>query len=729
MNRHSSIYVASHSGLAGSEMVGKFRVLSQHWGYLIKSVLIGEQRLAQLKNRSLYLMVLIEASIFAMAYMGAYLLRFEFAITPRDFHQIMLVIPWLIPLKLVVFSAFGLYKGMWRYSSLHDFWRLAQGCSLSTLLLVETVFFVYGFTDFSPAVFLLDGLIAFVMTGGVRAAIRTYYASQNGSNGESVWPLPPFRPKPLDRKRILIVGAGGSGEKILREIFDNPTIDYKVVGFLDDDPGKIGRALHGVPVLGSVDLLPEVHRKHGIDQVFISTPSASGTEMRRIIDICERCRVTFKTLPGIGQILHGQVTMKALRDVNYEDLLRRPPVHLDAGGILDYVKNRTIMVTGAGGSIGSELCRQLIRFDPEKIILVDAGEANLYSIQMELRHQLNFDAFHTILASVQDQRLMEEVFRNYRPDVVFHAAAYKHVPMLERNPWEAVFNNVLGSRVQMQLAEKYKVKRFVLVSTDKAVRPTNVMGTSKRIAELILQSMQNGGTRFMAVRFGNVLASRGSVVPLFRKQIELGGPVTVTHPEITRYFMTIPEAAQLILQAGAIGDGGELFALEMGTPVKIADMAVDLIRLSGKEPGRDIEVIFTGLRPGEKLYEELITEGEDVTCTSHEKIMTLRYNGHWNWGGFNSRANFRNWLNKGIKDLYRIAESHDASAIRQKLKELVPEYLPQESQCVLKGLKSSKTIQHFSADPANIDTFSASGRISRANGPTFSEHRVAASHK
>ncbi len=683
MNRHSSIYVASHSGLAGSAMVRILQVLAQHFGCLIKSVLIGEQRLAQLKNRSFYLMVLIEAFIFAMAYTGAYLLRFEFTLTPRDFSQIMVVIFWLIPLKLAVFYAFGLYKGMWRYSSLHDFWRLAEGCSLSTLLAVGTVFFVYGFTGFSRAVFLLDGLLTFVMTGGARMAIRTYYASQNGSNGERVWPLSRLKPEPLDRKRIIIIGAGRSGEKILREIFDNPAIDYKVIGFLDDDPGKIGKALHGVPVLGRVDHLTEIDRKHRLDQVFISTPSASGREMRRIIDICERCRVKFKTLPGIGQILDGHVSIKALRDVNYEDLLRRPPIHLDAAGILDYVKSQTIMVTGAGGSIGSELCHQLIQFDPKRLILVDAGEANLYSIQMELRHQWNFDAFHAILASVQNQRLMEEVFRNYRPDVVFHAAAYKHVPMLEKNPWEAVFNNVLGSHVLMQLAEKYEAKRFVLVSTDKAVRPTNVMGTSKRIAELILQSMQNGGTRFMAVRFGNVLASRGSVVPLFRKQIEQGGPVTVTHPEITRYFMTIPEATQLILQAGAIGNGGELFVLEMGTPIKIADMAADLIRLSGKEPGRDIEVIFTGLRPGEKLYEELITAGEDVHRTIHEKILTLKYNGRWNWGGLSSQDNFRNWLDREIEELYSVGKTHDACAIKQKLKQMVPEYSPQETASVV----------------------------------------------
>ncbi len=684
MNEQSNIYVAGHNGRTGSAIVRKLRDQSHHWGYLIRSFIIGEQVLAQLKNRSLYLMVLIEASIFAMAYTGAHLLRFEFALTSRSFGQIIAVLPWLIPLKLAVFSAFGLYKGMWRYSGLHDFLRLAQGCFLSTILVVETVFFVYGFTGFSRAVFFLDGLLTFVMTGGVRVTIRTYHASKSSSDLKRPWPIPRFKPVQRDRKRILIIGAGGSGEKILRELFDNPHLNHAVVGFLDDDPGKTGRAIHGAPVFGTVDLLPEILGKHAVDQVFISIPSASGAEMRRIIDICERCRVTYKTLPAIGQILDGRVSVKTLRDVNYEDLLRRPPVQLDAAGILDYLKSRTVMVTGAGGSIGSELCRQLIDFDPGRLILVDAGEANLYSIQMELRHEKKFEAFNAILARVQNQSIMEDIFKSYRPDVVFHAAAFKHVPMLERNPWEAVFNNVLGSQVVMQTAADYDAGRFVLVSTDKAVRPTNVMGTSKRISELILQSIQGNGTRFMAVRCGNVLASSGSVIPIFRRQIERGGPVTVTHPEITRYFMTIPEAAQLILQAGAIGNGGELFVLEMGTPVKIADMAADLIRLSGKEPGRDIEVIFTGLRPGEKLYEELITGGEDVAPTSHEKIMTLKYNGHWNWGGHGSQDRFRHWLDGEIDELYRVGETHDACAIRKKLKKLVPEYMPQESECVLK---------------------------------------------
>jgi len=636
----------------------------------------------QIKNPRLYIKLLIDTTSFILAIFAAYLLRFEFVLAGRHFDEIRLVIYWLIPVKLAIFSSFGLYRRMWRYSSLHDLWFLGLATALSSLITVDIVLYLYPFEGFSRAVFLLDAIITFIITCGFRILIRKYNKFNPGSMNLRKLCMA-RRVKTSDVKNVLIIGAGGSGEKILREILDNPTMGYKVIGFLDDHPERIGRSLHGVPVLGSVDLLPNISDRHRVDQVIVSIPSATGPEMRRIVDICKSCGVTFKTLPGIGQLLDNKVSIKALRDVNYEDLLGRPPVHLDTTSIQGCLSGKTILVTGAGGSIGSELCHQLIRFDPEKLILVDAGEANLYSIQMELRHELNFDAFQAILAGVQNKGLMEDIFRHYRPNVVFHAAAYKHVPLLEKNPWEAVFNNVVGSRVVMHLSQKYLASRFVLVSTDKAVRPASVMGTSKRLAELILQSMQNGSTRFMAVRFGNVLASCGSVIPLFRKQIEYGGPVTVTHPEITRYFMTIQEAAQLILQAAAMGNGGEIFVLKMGTPVKIADMASDLIRLSGKEPGKDIEIIFTGLRPGEKLSEELITEGEDVIPTSHKKIVTLGYNGHWNWAGFASQHNFRKWLEKGLQELYVTAGTRDPSAIKEKLKQLIPEYTPQETDCVL----------------------------------------------
>jgi FlaA1/EpsC-like NDP-sugar epimerase len=405
--------------------------------------------------------------------------------------------------------------------------------------------------------------------------------------------------------------------------------------------------------------------------------AATLPAMRRITTICEDSGMPYQNVLSMGEILLEKLNTEPPLDINYEDLLTRPPVHLDIAGIEEFLKGRKILVTGAGGSIGSELCRQLIRFLPTKIILVDAGEANLYSIQMKLRHELHFDACPVILSRVQDQEMMETVFDEHRPEVIFHAAACKHVPMLECNPWEAVFSNVIGSRVIMKMAEKYHSTDFVLVSTDKAVRPASVMGTTKRIAELSMLSMKGNGTRFTAVRFGNVLASSGSVIPLFKRQIECGGPVTVCHPEITRYFMTIPEAAQLILQAGAQGEDGEISVLEMGTPVRIADMAADLIRLCGKEPGKDIQIVFIGLRPGEKLHEELIMENEDFERSGHEKIIVVKSNGRWNWNGFETQVCFREWLDNAVEELGRAAQSHDSIAIKKILQMIVPEYSSQ----------------------------------------------------
>jgi FlaA1/EpsC-like NDP-sugar epimerase len=639
---------------------------------------------AKIPNSRLYFMIFIESVIFVMAVTGAYLLRFEFELDHQSFRQLVVLLPFLIPSKLAVFYLFGLFRGMWRYSGIQDSWRLAQACLVSSLLLVAALVFTNQFTGYSRAIFLLDGILTFLLTGGLRMGIRSYYAVRTNHRGSQVFCLPHFADRSNNSKRILIIGAGGSGEKLLRETFDSPHLSYKVVGFLDDDPAKQGRAIHGVPVFGGVDLLPRVLAKHSIDEIVISMPSATGIQMRRVVEICKGCNVPYKTLPAIGQLLDGQVSIKTLRDVNYEDLLRRAPVQLDMDGIRDYLTGKRVMVTGAGGSIGSELCRQLVRFDPAQLILVDAGESNLFNIQMELRHEIGFHSNCCILTRVQNESLMEEVFRNHRPEIVFHAAAYKHVPLLERNPWEAVFNNVLGSRVVMEMAAKFGTSRFVLVSTDKAVRPTNVMGSSKRLAELVLKSMPPSRTRFMAVRFGNVVGSSGSVIPLFRRQIENGGPLTVTHPEVTRYFMTIPEAARLILQAGAFGNGGEIFVLEMGTPVKIAEIAEDLIRLSGKEPGEDIEIVYTGLRAGEKLYEELVTGNEDVLETRHEKIMILQTNGRWNWHGMGSRELFRKWLDGELAGLYRIARSHDAQAIKRKLQQMLPTYTPQSSEAVIK---------------------------------------------
>ena len=628
-------------------------------------------------------MLAIDSAIFATAYTLAYFLRFEFSLNRYYVDQILHILPFLIPLKLCFFFFFRLYKGMWRYCSTVDFWRLGQASIVSMFAVVGALTLMGGCSTIPRSVFAIDALLTFVLAGGLRMGIRSFYAATTSSKGFGAFSLPRMRPAPKDPKKVLIVGAGGSGEKIVRETFDNPNLGCKVVGFLDDDPGKLGRAVHGVPILGTVDALPEVIEKLGVKEVFISVPSATGEQMRRIVDTCKRTGAPFKTLPAIGEIIDGKVSVKALRDVNYEDLLRRPPVRLDTHGIHEYLSDRTVLLTGAGGSIGSELCRQVIRYNPKRLVLVDKCEENLFNMQAELRDEFRFTKFNGVLCAVQHRSLMERVFGTYQPDVVFHAAAYKHVPILERNPWEAVYNNVLGSKVAMELALQYKVERFVLVSTDKAVRPTNVMGTSKRLAELVLQSQQQDGTRFMGVRFGNVVGSSGSVIPLFQKQIRRGGPVTVTHPDITRYFMSIPEAVQLILQAGSIGTGGEIFVLEMGTPVKIAEIARDLIRLSGKDPDTDIPIVFTGLRPGEKLYEELVTDGEDVAPTKHEKIRMLRTNHLSGWNGHSTRMAFLRWLEGEIDDLCRIAATLDPCEIKRKLNEIIPEYTPQDTECVL----------------------------------------------
>jgi FlaA1/EpsC-like NDP-sugar epimerase len=648
--------------------------------------------LRQFKNFNFYLMVASDAVLFVVAHSMAYLIRFEFDPGATEIENLLIVLPWIVLLKIFVFFVFGLYRGMWRYTSTRDFWYLFQACFVSTLLAMAVVIlFLYRDQGFSRAVFLLDGGATFLLAGGLRMAIRMHYKVSNKHSMAGQM----NSPQSGHPKRVLIIGAGGAGEKILREIFDNYQIHYDVIGFIDDDPQKQERSIHGVKVLGTVKKLPLVVENKKIEEILIAIPSTDGEHMRQIVDICKSCGVFYKTLPGIGEIIDGRVSVKVLRDVRYEDLLGRPSVNLDIEGIRNYLHGRVVLITGCGGSIGSELCRQVIKFLPRSLILVDASEENLFHIQMELHHDLNYREYRAILGHVQDRDLMKALFEEFNPQVVFHAAAYKHVPILEKNPWEAIKSNIMGSQVLMTLAAEHNVERFVLVSTDKAVRPTNVMGASKRITELLLQSFQSSvsshidnrgfstpvcGTRFMAVRFGNVVGSSGSVIPLFRRQIERGGPVTVTHPDVNRYFMTIPEAAQMIIQAGVLGDGGEIFILKMGTPVKIIEMARDLIRLSGKEPDKDIKIIFTGLREGEKLYEELITVGEGIVPTRHDKIMVLRPDGVSN----GSNSHVCGWLTHELLSLYEAAERHDEKAIKRKLKELVPEYTPEETESILK---------------------------------------------
>lgn len=651
--------------------------------------------LAQFSNRRFYIVLAADLVIFIGAFFDAYLLRFDFHLEPFYLSQILYLLPFLLPGKVIIFFLFGLYQGMWRYTTVNDLFRLGEATIVSMLYYIIATLLISGFEKVPRSVFLMDGLLTVLMSGSLRLGIRFIYTT---SFPRFIHLGPIFSPnrgkQRTERKSFLIVGAGQAGGKMYREMLENHRFNYQAVGFLDDDRSKWGRNLLGLKVFGGVEMLPEVIKGENVDEVLIALPTATGSQMRRILEICKDCNVRYRTLPEIGAIIDGKVSIKNLRDVKYEDLLRRPPVNLDTQEISRYVQGKRVLVTGAGGSIGSELCRQITRFEPANLILIDASELNLYSIQMELLHELHFSRYQCILSRVQDLPLMDHVFSEYRPQLIFHAAAYKHVPMLENNPWEAISNNVLGSRVVMDLALKYGVERFVLVSTDKAVRPTNVMGASKRLAELVVQSLQGNGTRFMAVRFGNVIGSSGSVLPLFRRQLEQGGPITVTHPDVTRYFMTIPEAAQLILQAGGLGKGGEIFLLEMGTPVKIAQMAEELVRLSGKEPGKDIEIIFTGLREGEKLYEELITHGEGIVGTGHEKIMVLRSNG---WNGKKTQSEFTRWLDRSLDDLYGIAHTHDAHAIRAKLSEILPEYSPRQN---VEGVLQSKccTSQELAPD-------------------------------
>ncbi len=627
----------------------------------------------QFRKLNFWIVLGVDLLLLVAAHLLAYVIRFDGAVPQEQRANISAVLGFLLPAKLVLFHFFGLYRGMWRYTSLADLLNILKACVVAGFITLGGILLLNRFAGFSRSVFVLDALLTFLFIAGFRISLRL--------SCQNAFCLPFFREdasKRLRRKRLLIIGAGDAAEKVTREINDNKALPYMVAGFLDDHAAKIGQRIHGIPVLGPIADLSEYAFKTKAQEVLIAIPSASRDQMQRIVELCRACEIPFKTLPGLGELISDRVSIKAIRDVSYKDLLGRPPVRLalqEIGGIL---AGRTILITGAGGSIGSELCRQIVRFQPGSLILMDISEQNLYQIEMELRHEYGYPDYVAVLGKVQDKALLEALFQQYRPVVVFHAAAYKHVPMVERNPWEGVYNNIFASKRLMEVSARYGVERFILISTDKAVRPTNVMGATKRMTEILMQGFcergkdSASGTRFMAVRFGNVLGSSGSVIPLFRRQIELGGPVTVTHPDMTRYFMSIEEASQLILQAAAMGEGGEIFILEMGTPVRIGQMARDLIQLCGKEPDTEIEIRYTGLRPGEKMYEELITEGEGIVSTGHEKIMVLRGNGASLEG-----------LQESLENLKQFASTHDAEGIKAELGKVIPEYTSQASESVL----------------------------------------------
>ncbi|PKN29512.1 MAG: polysaccharide biosynthesis protein [Deltaproteobacteria bacterium HGW-Deltaproteobacteria-21] len=625
--------------------------------------------------KNFFVVLAVDAFLLAASWYFAHSLRFNFAIPPNHYAVMIRLLPVVICAKIIIFFFFDLYRGMWRYTSLNDVLNIGEAATISCLGLIVLITFTHGFTGHSRSTFVIDWVLTILLISGYRAGIRLsawigmkdetgilgkFHLLGRGSKGKR------------SRKRLLIIGAGDSGEKIFREIQENASLRYRVVGFLDDDVKKVGKQIHGVRVYGTTAELGKLSSRLSANEILIAIPSATASQMRVIVARCKESGIPYKTIPGMGELINGKVSIKTIRDVAYSDLLGREPVKLDEGRIGAYLTGASVLVTGGGGSIGSELCRQICRFSPKRLVLYERSESPLFEIDLELRRDYPGVDVIAVLGDIRDRKQLTEAFLAFTPQTVFHAAAYKHVPMMELHPWKAVKNNIIGTRNVIDIAAGHGVDRFVLVSTDKAVRPLSVMGASKRAAELLVTSQNGCGTsktKFMIVRFGNVLGSVGSVVPLFRKQIEAGGPVTVTHPDMTRYFMTIPEACQLILQAGAMGEGGEIFILEMGTPVKIADMARDLIRLSGFDPEVDIKVEYTGIRPGEKLYEELITEGEGIVPTGHEKILVLR-----------GKTCEQEHLNRVIDDMAKLAYVQDSAGIKEKLKEIVEDYTPREDK-------------------------------------------------
>jgi FlaA1/EpsC-like NDP-sugar epimerase len=600
----------------------------------------------------------------------AHLVRFDFNIPQQNLYLLNWILPFVLLTKIVSFFYFDVYRGMWRFTSIADLVNIIKASSISTLLIICFILFSpHRFIGFPRSVFIIDWCLTILFIAGFRLAIRVYFVHIRENDSwpgavKSFWEL--LTRKQTAKKNLLIVGAGNCGEKLYREIRDNATLHYNVVGFVDDDPVKIGMKIHGLPVLGPIKDIEIAVKKVVANEILIAVPSANSQQMRYIIEHCEKCGITFKTIPGMGELINGRVTVNEIREVAYRDLLGREIIKLDEERIGAYLRGKRVLVTGAGGSIGSELCRQICRFHPDRIILYERAESPLYETDLELKHNFKNLEIVALLADIQDKNQIEKAFNAHKPQTVFHAAAYKHVPMLELQPWKAIENNIIGTINLIEMADKFNIERFVLVSTDKAVRPANIMGASKRVTEMLTQNeniCNASATRFITVRFGNVVGSVGSVVPLFQSQIKKGGPLTVTHPSVTRYFMTIPESCQLILQAGAMGNGGEIFILDMGTPIKIADMARDLIRLSGFEPDVDIKIEYVGLRPGEKLYEELITEGENIIPTSHEKIMVLK--------GIECNLQV---LNGKIDELAHLAEEQAGDKIKAKLRQIVPEY-------------------------------------------------------
>ncbi|MGZ4854363.1 MAG: polysaccharide biosynthesis protein [Candidatus Angelobacter sp.] len=623
------------------------------------------------------LIIGFQSLLVVATYYMAFGLRLDFSLDTRSRDAFLHSLPWVLIIKLVVFASFGLLRGWWRYVGMSDLMDITKA-SVSSGILLYAAFWVglWPRLGYPRSIILIDSLLTILCVGGARFAARAY--------AETVH-------KGIAQKETLIVGAGVAGSTILRELKQNPDLDYKPIGFVDDDITKLGIKIHGKRVLGTTKDIGRLVAAHEVKCVLIAIPSAEGKKIDEIVGKCSQSRVEFKILNGIGKRIDGEPRINQLRQVRLEDLLGRKPVRLDLSSIEKKLQGESVLITGAGGSIGSELARQVAQFRPAKLVLFERSENDLFRLCCELRRKFPTLNHSAVVGDILDVSLLREVFSAHRPHSVFHAAAYKHVPMMETNCFQAVTNNVFGTYNVALVSRQFQVDDFVMISTDKAVKPTNIMGVTKRVAELIILGLQHQRTRFLAVRFGNVLGSNGSVLPTFEEQIRNGGPLTVTHPDAKRYFMLIPEAVQLVLQASTMGKGGEIFILDMGQDIKIDDLARNMIRLAGFEPGREIKIVYTGLRPGEKLIEELRLQRENLTATSHEKIRVLQ-------GGKVDFLQMRRWLD----ELSAPVESRNVNGLVTMLTKLVPEYCPSEEILALCEVDRHDSISRYRSGRASL---------------------------
>ncbi len=602
-----------------------------------------------MKNRYV-IVIFIHLLQVVMANYLAFILRFDSILLPPDFRRYLYYLPLLLLIRLVFYIQSGLYKALWRYSSIRDLTRIVKSVTLGSIVFVLVVRYLIGDISYPRSIYALDWLLLIMISGGSRLLVRG---------------LREYLQSETSGKKTLLIGAGDAGEMIVRDMKNNPRYAYEPIAFIDDDPYKKGLSIHGIPIFGPRSMIGEAIEKYKPEEILISMPSVDHKTINEIYELCKPFNLPIRTLPGLNNILDCNVSVSQIKPLSLEDLLQREPVKTRIQSVEDYVEGKSVFVTGAGGSIGSELCRQIIEYRPSSLVLLDRYENGLFQIDLELKKKKQGARIFPVVMDIGDTVSLEHLFSKHKPDIVFHAAAHKHVPLMENNPLEAVKNNIFGTKNLLEAAARHDTESFVMISTDKAVNPSNIMGASKRVAELLGINMNsNSSTRFTTVRFGNVLGSNGSVVHIFKEQLKQGGPLTVTHPEIKRFFMLIPEAVQLVLIAASAGKGGEIFVLDMGEPIRIVDFAENLIRLSGLIPYEDIKIEFTGLRPGDKLCEELFDESEKIIPTFHDKLRIALPQ------SVPSMAE----LSQHISRLRYIVESNSVDDVIPEIKKIVPSF-------------------------------------------------------